>query len=42
MNPISTAPGPGSDVEKVTGAAPASLADFAPRTTAAWAVDEMR
>jgi hypothetical protein len=31
-----------SDVEKATGAAPASLADFALRTAAAWAVDEAR
>ena len=33
---------PSSDVEKVTGAAPASFADFARRTAAAWAVDEAR
>jgi hypothetical protein len=42
MNPIQHGSRPGSDVEKVTGAAPASFADFARRTTAAWAVDEMR
>ncbi len=33
---------PSSDVEKATGAAPASLADFARRTAAAWAADEAR
>jgi hypothetical protein len=33
---------PDSDVEKATGAAPASFADFARRTAAAWAVDEAR
>jgi uncharacterized protein YbjT (DUF2867 family) len=33
---------PNSDVEKATGAAPASFADFARRTAAAWAVDEAR
>jgi hypothetical protein len=33
---------PSSDVEKVTGAAPVSFADFARRTAAAWAVDEAR
>jgi uncharacterized protein YbjT (DUF2867 family) len=33
---------PNSDVEKVTGAAPVSFADFARRTAAAWAVDEAR
>jgi nucleoside-diphosphate-sugar epimerase len=31
-----------SDVEKATGAAPASFADFARRTAAAWAVDQAR
>jgi uncharacterized protein YbjT (DUF2867 family) len=30
---------PSSDVEKVTGAAPATFADFARRTAAAWAAD---
>ncbi len=33
---------PGSDVEKTTGAAPTSFADFARRTAAAWALDESR
>jgi uncharacterized protein YbjT (DUF2867 family) len=33
---------PSSDVEKATGTAPASFADFARRTAAAWAVDEAR
>ena len=33
---------PNSDVEKATGAAPTSFADFARRTAAAWAVDEAR
>jgi uncharacterized protein YbjT (DUF2867 family) len=33
---------PNSDVEKATGAAPVSFADFARRTAAAWAVDEAR
>src|SRR6266851_2358256 len=33
---------PNSDVEKATGAAPASFADFARRTAAAWAVDVAR
>ncbi len=33
---------PSSDVEKVAGAAPASFADFARRTAAAWAVGEVR
>jgi uncharacterized protein YbjT (DUF2867 family) len=33
---------PNSDVEKATGATPASFADFARRTAAAWAVDEAR
>jgi uncharacterized protein YbjT (DUF2867 family) len=33
---------PSSDVEKATGAAPASFADFARRTAAAWAVDQAR
>jgi hypothetical protein len=33
---------PSSDVENATGAAPASFADFARRTAAAWAVDETR
>ncbi|MDX6256482.1 MAG: hypothetical protein QOJ11_2816, partial [Frankiales bacterium] len=33
---------PNSDVEKAAGAAPASFADFARRTAAAWAVDEAR
>jgi uncharacterized protein YbjT (DUF2867 family) len=33
---------PSSDVEKTTGAAPASFADFARRTAAAWAVDVAR
>jgi hypothetical protein len=33
---------PNSDVEKATGAAPASFADFARRTAAAWTVDEGR
>ncbi len=31
-----------SNVEKATGAAPVSFADFARRTAAAWAVDEAR
>jgi uncharacterized protein YbjT (DUF2867 family) len=33
---------PSSDVEKAAGAAPASFADFARRTAAAWAVPEAR
>jgi uncharacterized protein YbjT (DUF2867 family) len=33
---------PNTNVEKATGAAPASFADFARRTAAAWAVDEAR
>jgi uncharacterized protein YbjT (DUF2867 family) len=33
---------PNSDVEKATGAAPASFADFARRTAAAWAAGEVR
>ena len=33
---------PNSDVEKATGVAPTSFADFARRTAAAWAVDEFR
>jgi uncharacterized protein YbjT (DUF2867 family) len=33
---------PSSDVEKAAGAAPASFADFARRTAAAWAVKEAR
>jgi uncharacterized protein YbjT (DUF2867 family) len=33
---------PSSDVEKAAGAAPASFADFARRTAAAWAVGEAR
>jgi uncharacterized protein YbjT (DUF2867 family) len=33
---------PGGDVERATGAAPASFADFARRTAAAWAVAETR
>jgi hypothetical protein len=33
---------PSSDVEKATGAAPASFADFARRTAAAWAPDAAR
>lgn len=33
---------PNSDVEKATGTAPTSFADFARRTAAAWAVDEAR
>jgi uncharacterized protein YbjT (DUF2867 family) len=33
---------PNSDVQKATGAAPSSFADFARRTAAAWAVDETR
>src|SRR5260370_30749203 len=33
---------PNSDVEKATGAAPTSFADFALRTASAWAVDEAR
>ena len=33
---------PSSDVEKAVGAAPASFADFARRTAAAWAVQEAR
>ena len=33
---------PSSDIEKVTGAAPASFADFARRTAAAWAADAAR
>ncbi len=33
---------PTSDVEKATGAPPASFADFARRTAAAWAMDETR
>ena len=33
---------PNSDVEKTTGAAPTSFADFARRTAAAWAVDQAR
>ena len=33
---------PNSDVEKATGAAPASFADFARRTAAAWTVGEAR
>lgn len=33
---------PSSDVENATGAAPASFADFARRTAAAWAGDEAR
>ena len=33
---------PNSDVEKATGAPPASFADFARRTAAAWALDETR
>jgi uncharacterized protein YbjT (DUF2867 family) len=33
---------PNSDVEKATGAPPASFADFARRTAAAWAMDETR
>jgi uncharacterized protein YbjT (DUF2867 family) len=33
---------PNSDVEKATGAAPTSFADFARRTAAAWAMDETR
>lgn len=33
---------PNSDVEKATGTAPTSFADFAPRMAAAWAVDEAR
>ena len=31
---------PGTDIEKVTGAAPATFADFARRTAAAWATDQ--
>jgi hypothetical protein len=31
-----------SDVEKATGMAPTTFADFARRTAAAWAVDEAR
>jgi uncharacterized protein YbjT (DUF2867 family) len=33
---------PNSDVKKATGAVPASFADFARRTAAAWTVDEAR
>jgi uncharacterized protein YbjT (DUF2867 family) len=33
---------PSSDVENATGSAPASFADFARRTAAAWAVDQAR
>ena len=33
---------PNSDVEKATGVAQTSFADFARRTAAAWAVDEFR
>ena len=33
---------PSSDVKEATGAEPASFADFAQRTAAAWAVDEAR
>lgn len=33
---------PGSDIEKVTGAEPASFADFARRTAAVWAADAAR
>ena len=33
---------PSNDIEKVTGAPPASFADFARRTAAAWAMDETR
>jgi hypothetical protein len=33
---------PNGDVEKGTGAAPASSADFARRTAAAWAAGEAR
>ena len=33
---------PSSDVKKATGAAPASFAEFAQRTAAAWAVDAAR
>jgi uncharacterized protein YbjT (DUF2867 family) len=33
---------PTTDVEKATGAAPANFADFARRTAAAWAADEVR
>jgi hypothetical protein len=33
---------PNSDVEKATGAAPASFADFARRAAAAWTVGEAR
>jgi len=33
---------PNSDGEKATGTAPTSVADFAKRTAAAWAVDEAR
>jgi hypothetical protein len=33
---------PSVDVDRATGAAPASFADFARRTAAAWAVDVAR
>jgi uncharacterized protein YbjT (DUF2867 family) len=33
---------PSNDIEKATGAPPASFADFARRTAAAWAIDEIR
>jgi hypothetical protein len=33
---------PNSDVEKASGVASTSFADFARRTAAAWAVDESR
>jgi hypothetical protein len=33
---------PSNDIEKATGAPPASFADFARRTAAAWAMDETR
>jgi hypothetical protein len=33
---------PSGDIEKATGAPPASFADFARRTAAAWAMDETR